>query len=85
MLQLFIVPLGSLSPLLGKTKRAAAPGTITLRIAVLIAGLLIAAAILISFRWQISAATGVVYRLDRWTGNIIACELNPGPCYSMMR
>ena len=51
----------------------------------LIAGALIAVAVLIVFRWQISAATGVVYRLDRWTGDIVACELNPGPCYSVVR
>jgi hypothetical protein len=45
-------------------------------LAIVIAGLLIAGAILIAFRWQISAATGVVYRLDRWTGSVIVCDLN---------
>jgi hypothetical protein len=54
-------------------------------IAIVIAGVLIAAAVLIAQRWEISAATGVVYRLDRWTGDILACELNPGPCYHMVR
>ena len=54
-------------------------------IAIVIAGVLIAVAILIAFRWQISAATGVVYRLDRWTGDVIACELSPGACYSVVR
>ena len=54
-------------------------------IAILIAGTLISIAILIALRWQIRAATGVVYRLDRWNGNIIACELNPGPCYGVVR
>ena len=49
-------------------------------VAVVIAGALIAAAILISFRWQLSAATGVVYRLDRWTGNVTVCDLSYGQC-----
>jgi hypothetical protein len=39
--------------------------------AIVIAGALIAIAVLIAFRWQISAATGVVYRLDRWTGHAV--------------
>jgi hypothetical protein len=52
-------------------------------IAIMIAGSLIAAAILLAFRWQITAATGVVYRLDRWTGHIVACELSGGPCYRL--
>jgi hypothetical protein len=46
-------------------------------IAIIAAGLLIAAAIVFVFRWQISAAANeggvIVYRLDRWTGEIIAC------------
>jgi hypothetical protein len=54
-------------------------------VAVVIAGTLIAIAILIAFRWQIAASTDVVYRLDRWTGNIVACELNARPCYSVVR
>jgi hypothetical protein len=54
-------------------------------VAVVIAGTLIAIAILVAFRWQITAAPGIVYRLDRWTGNIVACELNAGPCYSLAR
>jgi hypothetical protein len=53
-------------------------------IAVVIAGALVAVAILIAFRWHISAATGVVYRLDRWSGRIIACELSGyTPCYNI--
>jgi hypothetical protein len=36
----------------------------------------LAAAILIVFRWQISAAPGRVYRLDRWTGHITVCDLS---------
>jgi hypothetical protein len=50
-------------------------------IAIVLAGLLIACAVLIAFRWQISAATGgVVYRLDRWTGNIEFCMAYGDPC-----
>jgi hypothetical protein len=49
-------------------------------LSVVIAGTLIAVAILIAFRWQISAATGVIYRLDRWTGNLIVCDLSYGGC-----
>jgi hypothetical protein len=52
-------------------------------VAIVIAGTLIAIAILVAFRWQITAGTGIVYRLDRWTGDIVACEINPGPCYSL--
>jgi hypothetical protein len=53
-------------------------------IAIVIAGLLISCAILIAFRWQISGATGVVYRLDRWNGRITACELGrPAACYAI--
>lgn len=44
-------------------------------IAIVIAGALIA------FHWQISAGTGVVYRLDSWTGRIIGCGFaNPLGC-----
>jgi hypothetical protein len=50
-------------------------------LAIALAGALIAIAILIVFRWQISAATGgVVYRLDRWTGNIEFCMAYRDPC-----
>ena len=48
-------------------------------VATLIAGIVIAVAILIAFRYEISAAIGVVYRLDRWSGQITACELSGGP------
>jgi hypothetical protein len=51
-------------------------------IAIVIAGVLIAAAILITLRWEISAATGVVYRLDRWTGAVTVCTLGqPIECW----
>ena len=50
-------------------------------LAIVIAGALIAVAILMAFRWQISAATGgVVYRIDRWTGNIEFCMAYGEPC-----
>jgi hypothetical protein len=61
-------------------------------LAVLFAGLLIAASIVFVGRWQISAIgygygggegtpdtdTQVVYRLDRWTGRIEICKLTDG-------
>ena len=50
--------------------------------AIVIAAALIAAAILIVFRWEVSAATGVVYRIDRWTGHIAVCYVGDG-CQGM--
>lgn len=47
-------------------------------IAVAIAGAMIAGAILIALRWEISASDNWVYRLDRWTGRTLACPLG-GP------
>lgn len=38
---------------------------------------MIAAAILFSMRWEISAAQGLVYRLDRWTGTVEVCGAYP--------
>jgi len=50
-------------------------------IAIMVAGALVAVAVMMVFRWQISAATGgVVYRLDRWTGNIEFCMTYKDPC-----
>jgi hypothetical protein len=50
-------------------------------IAIVIAGLLLAGAILFVFRWQISATPGVVYELDRWNGDIFICPWNEArPC-----
>jgi hypothetical protein len=47
-------------------------------LAAAIIGALVAGAILVAFRWQITAAPGHVYRLDRWTGRITVCDLeNP--------
>jgi hypothetical protein len=42
-------------------------------VAIVIAGALVAIAILVALRWQITAASGYVYRLDRWTGHITVC------------
>jgi hypothetical protein len=62
-------------------KRASTVQTIRLLLArpalsILLAGCLVAIAILIAFRWQITAAPGFVYRLDRWSGHVNACELS---------
>lgn len=70
-------PIGSLYPL--GAKRAAAPRAITLRIAIVIAGLLIGAAILITFRWEIRASLGFVYQLDRWSGHTVVCGATGDP------
>jgi hypothetical protein len=61
---------------------------ITTPLAIIIAGVLIAAAIALTNRWSfqpISTAGGVaVYRLDRWTGDTALCAAaDPGwkiPC-----
>jgi hypothetical protein len=45
-------------------------------VAIVIAGILIAAAILIAFHWQIGAGLGFVYRLNNWTGHAIVCDLS---------
>jgi hypothetical protein len=59
-----------------------------LSFAVIIAGGLIAIAVLITFRWEISAAAneagGIVYRLDRWTGEIVGCGAS-FPCLPVSR
>jgi len=48
-------------------------------LAAVIIGALIAAAILIVFRWQISAGPpSRVYRLDRWNGTVILCYEQSG-------
>lgn len=43
--------------------------------AILAVGVLLAGAVLFSSRWQIGVAPGQVYRLDRWTGAVVACNL----------
>lgn len=42
--------------------------------AIIIAGALIAAAILFAFRWDMAAFGGQAWRLDRWTGKIVGCN-----------
>jgi hypothetical protein len=42
-------------------------------IAIIIAGALIAAAIAFTNHWQISAADTLVFRLDRWSGDVVVC------------
>jgi hypothetical protein len=44
-------------------------------VAIVIAGALIALALAVSNRWQISAAPAQVYRLDRWTGHVDMCVI----------
>jgi hypothetical protein len=39
----------------------------------LLAGVMIAGAILFTFRWEISAGGQGVYRLDRWSGVVTEC------------
>lgn len=43
-------------------------------IAILVGSALIAAAILLVFRWDMAAFGGEAYRLDRWTGHVVACS-----------
>ena len=42
-------------------------------VAILLAGVMIAGAILFTFRWEISAGSQGVYRLDRWSGVVTVC------------
>jgi hypothetical protein len=48
------------------------------RVAIMIAGALIASAIMFTNHWQIGVAPGQVYRLDRWVGTVTACNAAPG-------
>ena len=50
-------------------------------IAIVIAGALIAAAILLGFRWEISGTAAGVFWLDRWTGHLKSCNLSA--CYDV--
>lgn len=45
--------------------------------AVLAAGVMIAVAILVAGRWEIASSNTEVYRLDRWTGAVVACGSDP--------
>jgi hypothetical protein len=56
-------------------------------LAIIIAGALVAAAIALTNRWEFYPAPqgGLAYRLDRWTGRVVACggSVQPGweiPC-----
>jgi hypothetical protein len=41
-------------------------------VAIVLASAILAAAILVTFRWEISAPN-YIYVLDRWTGNVSIC------------
>ena len=41
--------------------------------AILLSGAIVATAVFCVFRWEVTAAAGVAYRLDRWTGQITSC------------
>lgn len=43
-------------------------------VAIILAGLLLAAAIAVVFRWQVTADSSGVYLLDRWTGHVAECR-----------
>lgn len=45
-------------------------------IAILMSGAIVATAVVFVFRWEVTAAGGVAYRLDRWTGQITSCAAN---------
>jgi hypothetical protein len=44
-------------------------------ISVIIAGALVAVAVLITGHWQIGTAPTQVYRVNRWTGSVTACNV----------
>lgn len=47
--------------------------------AALIIALLLIAAILFLFRWELQTTTGIgIYRLDRWTGSVYQCKPSGG-------
>lgn len=48
-------------------------------IAILIGAVAIAGAILFAFRWEVALGSGhpPVVRLDRWTGTVTVCNINP--------
>jgi hypothetical protein len=47
-------------------------------LAIVIGAALIAAAILIVFRWEISYGPGPI-RLDRWTSSVVHCDFSGQP------
>jgi hypothetical protein len=44
-------------------------------VAIVLAALLICGAGLFAIRWQVVVNNNIVYRLDRWTGEIRSCAL----------
>ncbi len=46
-------------------------------ISIIISACVIAAAILVTNHWQIEYSSAVVARLNRWTGSIELCALDP--------
>jgi hypothetical protein len=42
-------------------------------IAILMSGAIVASAVFFVFRWEVTAAGGIAYRLDRWTGQVTSC------------
>ena len=46
-------------------------------VAIIIAGIFVAAAILVTNYWQLSGTQSDAVRLDRWTGDTVACQLIP--------
>jgi hypothetical protein len=49
-------------------------GNIAIPASIIIAGTLIAIAILIAGRWEIFGSASGVWRLDRWTGAVQLCH-----------
>jgi hypothetical protein len=51
---------------------------------ILVGAAMIAAALLFVFPWEITTPhVGLVYRLDRWTGNIALCQPDPGRAHDV--
>ena len=46
-------------------------------IAIVIGSALIAGAILVTGHWQITSAPNTVFRLNRWSGEVVSCNLTP--------
>jgi len=44
--------------------------------AIIVAGGLVAFAILLSQHWQITSSVNAVYRLNRWTGSVASCNIS---------
>ena len=46
-------------------------------VAIVVAAVILAAALLVAFRWEVVIGRGYPTLLDRWTGRVVAC--NPPP------